>query len=271
MLASAMLRAAAVLDDQWAKEHALRTLTRIRGESTEPDSVAHTPEGVTGLLDDQVQTAAAALDAYETTGDREWIDWAVRLMDRVWADYRDEAGGGLFDTARGRDDEAGLLPARAKPIQDAPTPSPNGVAGVVFARLHELTGEVRWKERGAALVAAFAGRAAELGLHAATYLLAVDWQLNPATHLVVVGGLRDPAAQAMHRASLTGFVPRRLVQLVDREQSTRQVLPAAIRGMLAGGDGPRGYACAGATCSQPAGDLASWQVILESLRILIPA
>jgi uncharacterized protein YyaL (SSP411 family) len=137
---------------------------------------------------------------------------------------------------------------------------------VVFARLHELTGEARWKERGAALVAAFAGRAAELGLHAATYLLAVDWQLNPATHLVVVGDLRSPATQAMHRASLSGFVPRRLVQLVDRGQAARQILPAAIRGMLDGGDSPRGYACTGATCSQPAGDLATWELTLESVR-----
>ena len=88
------------------------------------------------------------------------------------------------------------------------------MAGIVTARLHELTGEARWEERGAALVAAFAGRAAELGLHAATYLLAVDWQVNPATHLVVVGDPHDQQVQAMHRAALAGFTPRRVVQLV---------------------------------------------------------
>jgi uncharacterized protein YyaL (SSP411 family) len=271
MLASAMLRAAAVLDDHWARQHALLTMVRIRRESPKPDAVAHTPGGVTGLLDDQVQAAAAGLDAYETTGDREWLEWAGRLMDRVWSDYWDEVGGGLFDTARTRDEEAGLLPARAKPIQDAPTPSPNGIAGFVFARLHELTGQPRWQARGAALVAAFAGRAAELGLHAATYLLAVDWQLNPSTHLVVVGDPRDPVTLAMHQASLGGFLPRRLVQLVDRGESARLLLPAAIRGMLAVGDTPRGYACTGATCSQPAGDLETWQATLESLRVAVPA
>jgi uncharacterized protein YyaL (SSP411 family) len=270
MLASAMLRAAAVLGDGWAREHALLTLKRIRQESVESDAVAHTPGGVTGLLEDQVQAAAAGLDAYESTGDRGCLDWAASLMDRVWVDYQDEAAGGLFDTARGRADEAGLLPARAKPIQDAPTPSPNGVAAIVLARLHELTGEPRWRERGAAVVAAFAGRAAELGLYAATYLLAVDWQLNPATHLVVVGDRRDPATRAMHHASLGGFVPRRLVQLVDRDDAGRQMLPAAIRGMLTGGNGTRGYACIGATCSQPAADLASWQATLESFRSAVP-
>ena len=43
--------------------------------STE-DAVAHTPGGVAGLLDDQVQVAAAALDAYEATGDGDWLAWA---------------------------------------------------------------------------------------------------------------------------------------------------------------------------------------------------
>jgi uncharacterized protein len=271
MMASAMLRAAAVLGDDWAGKHALLTLTRIRNESVEPDAVAHTPGGVTGLLDDQVQVAAAGLDAYEMTGERSWLEWAGRLTDRVWADYWDSDGAGLFDTARDRTGEAGLLPARAKPIQDTPTPSPNGVAGLVAARLHELTGEARWQERGSALAAAFAGLAAELGLYTATYLLAVDWQLNPATHLVVVGEAKDPTVLAMHRAAAAGFLPRRVVQVLVPSEAPTRPLPAALKGMLAARGAPRGYACTGATCSQPAADLPSWQVTLESLRSAVPA
>jgi uncharacterized protein YyaL (SSP411 family) len=100
MMASAMLRAAVVLDDAPAGIHALATLDLLRREGPEPDALAHTPGGVTGLLDDQVQAAAAALDAYETTGNGEWLAWAEGLMERVWKDYWDDAAGGLFDTAR---------------------------------------------------------------------------------------------------------------------------------------------------------------------------
>jgi uncharacterized protein len=271
MMASAMLRAGAVLGDDWASGHALLTLERLRQESAAADAVAHTPGGVTGLLDDQVQTAAAALDAYEATGTRGWFDWALQIMERVWSDYWDNNAGGLFDTAPGREEQAGLLPARAKPIQDTPTPSPNGVAGIVAHRLHELTGEARWQERGAALVAAFAGRASELGLYAATYLLAVDWQLNPVTHFVVVGEPHDSEARAMHRTALAGFVPRRITQFLTPTAADSQPLPAALRGMLAVGRAPRGYACTGTSCSPPAGTLAAWQVTLESLRAGVPA
>jgi uncharacterized protein YyaL (SSP411 family) len=266
MMASAMLRASAVLGDTWAGAHALLTLNRLLEQSPEPDAVAHTPGGVTGLLDDQVNVAAAALDAYEATGDGKWLEWAQRLMERVWREYADENGAGLFDTARGRRDETGLLPARAKPIQDAPTPSPNGVAGIVAFRLFELTGDARWRERGSSLVAAFAGRAAELGLYAATYLLAADWQLNPATHLVVVGDPHDETARAMHAAALAGFLPRRIVQRVSPNAVEQRRLPEALRGMLAVAKAPRGYACTGTSCSAPAEDLSSWVAALESLQ-----
>jgi uncharacterized protein YyaL (SSP411 family) len=267
MMASAMLRASAVLGDEWARSHAIATLQRIRAESPEPDAVAHTPGGMTGLLDDQVQAAAAALDAYEITGQRDWLDWSERLMDRVWADYWDHEGGGLFDTARGRSGEEGLLPARAKPVQDTPTPSPNGVAGIVLARLHELTSVPRWIERAAALVAAFAGRAGGLGLHASTYLLSVDWQLNPATHLVLIGNPHDATVADMHRAALSGFLPRRIVQLLSPSEATDRPLPPALRSMVAIGESPRGYACAGTSCSPPAANLASWEATLESFRV----
>jgi uncharacterized protein len=271
MMASAMLRAGAVLGDEWAGTHALLTLTRIRKESIAPDAVGHTPGGLTGLLDDQVQVAAASLDAYELTGQREWLDWSERLMDRVWADYWDTDAGGLFDTAKDRRDEEGLLPTRAKPVQDTPTPSPNGIAGIVLARLHELTSEPRWKDRGNALVAAFAGRAAELGLYAATYLLAVDWQVNPAFHLVVVGDPADPTTRDMHRAALAGFLPRRVVQRLGASEAGEPALPPALKSMVSAGPSPRGYACSGTSCSPPAEDLAAWQSTLESLRTAVPA
>ena len=274
MMASAMLRAGAVLGDDLARRHALATLALIRrdspagpsGDGAGSDALAHTPNGIGGLLDDQVLVAAAALDAYEVTGDWTWLDWAERLMDRVWADYWDGETGGLWDTARSRGTEPGLLPARAKPIQDAPTPSPNGVAGQVCARLHEITTAPRWRERGEALARAFAGRAAELGLYAAAYLLAVDWQLHPVTHLVIVGGPDDPVARQMHQEALAGFVPRRIVQWIAPADAASRTLPAALAGMVSTARAPRAYCCTGTACGPPADDLDGWRAVLGTLR-----
>jgi uncharacterized protein len=270
MMASAMLRAGSVLGDEWARGHALATLELLRRESLEPDALSHTPGGVTGLLDDQVQVAAAALDAYETTGDREWLAWAERIMERVWRDYWDEGAGGFFDTARGRNGGEGLLPARVKPVQDTPTPSPNGVAGITLVRLHELTGDARWRERAGALVAAFAGGALELGLHGSAFLLAMDWYLNPGTHRVVIGEEGDETAEAMHRAALARFAPRRVVQRLTPAEAEAGRLPAAIAGMLAAATGTRGYACVGTSCSLPVATLEEWEQLLAGSARVSP-
>ncbi|MGH7499981.1 MAG: thioredoxin domain-containing protein [Gemmatimonadales bacterium] len=270
MMASALLRAGEVLGDEWAKAHALTTMSRIRRESAEPGAVAHTRGGVRGMLDDQVQVASAAIDAAEATADPAWLDWAERIMDRVWEDYWDRESGGLFDTPRGRDSEPGLLPTRAKPVQDTPTPSPNGVAGIVFSRLHQHTGAPRWRERTEALVQAFAGRPGDLGIHTAAYLLAADWHVNPATHLVIVGDPEEETAHAMHAAALASFVPRRIVWRVSSSSAAERSLPAALAAMADTGRSPRGYACSGASCSAPADDLESWMATLAALPRAVP-
>ena len=233
MMASALLRSGDVLGDGWAREHALLDSRAPPPRGGRADALPHTPGGVTGLLEDQVHAAAAALDAYEVTAEAGWLRWAEALMERVWRDYRDEARGGLFDSVPSSRGE-GLLPTRLKPIQDTPTPSPNGVAGVVCARLHAFTEDVRWAERRQELVAAFAGGAAALGLHGAAYLLALDWQLNPPTHLVVTGAAGDPTAEAFHRAALAGFAPRRVVRRLLPEPAEAP-LPPPLRAMLRSG------------------------------------
>jgi uncharacterized protein YyaL (SSP411 family) len=154
-------------------------------------------------------------------------------------------------------------------VQDAPTPSPNGVAGVVAARLHALTARPEWGERAAALARAFAGRAGELGLYAAAYLLAVDWVLAPPTHLVVADGGDADEGDRMLRRALAAYAPRRVVQRV-RAGADGATLPPAVaamaRGASAGIDGrARGYACIGASCSAPAAGEEAWAETLAAL------
>src|SRR5205823_5894028 len=109
-------------------------------------------------------------------------------------------------------------------------------------------------------------RAAELGLHAAAYLLAVDWQLHPVTHLVIVGHSDDLTAGQMHREALAGFLPRRIVQWIAPDQAESRTLPAALAGMVSTGKAPRAYGCTGTVCGPPAEDLDAWRAVLRTLR-----
>jgi len=262
MLSSALFRAGAVLDDPWAGEAALRTLARLRAEAPAPDRIPHAPGGDADLLEDQVQVAAAAIDALEHTGETTWLDWAVQIMERVWADFADPEAGGLFDVARGRGGE-GLLPLRVKPVEDAPTPSPNGVGALVLARLHAHTTEPKWAERRDAVLRAFAGAAPKLGLHAATWLRAADWALSPVSHLVVVGAPGDAGADQMFHEARRAALPRAVLRRLLPEASGSG-LPSALAGMVATGKAPRGYLCIGETCLAPAQSIDEWASTLRT-------
>jgi hypothetical protein len=233
MMAGAFLQAGAVLDRPECNDLALKVLERIwQGAWGVGHGMGHVlgRDEPRGLLDDNVQSAAAFLDAYEATGESAWLDRAVQVMTYVAGAHGDDSGG-FFDLARGGSGGA-YLATRAKPIQDAPTPSPNGVAALVFARLWGLTDGPEWRTQLDRQLAAFAGAAAELSLHGATLLRALDWAVHPVTRFEVSGPKGDGPACAMHLLALQTYRPRRVV--------VRKTAPQ-----------PAATVCVGTTCSLP--------------------
>ncbi|HKI96025.1 MAG TPA: hypothetical protein VJ992_12135, partial [Gemmatimonadales bacterium] len=251
MMASALLTAGGCLGREDFDHHALTTLERIFVEGSPDDGatgIAHAIGGAFGgILDDQVHVAHAALDAYEATGDRRWLARAERLMEHVWTTYAADEGG-LYDCVpRG---EGGLLDHPIKPIQDAPTPSGNGVGALVCARLAEQTGRDRWRTRHRSIVTTFGAALEPLGLHGATLLLAADWLVHPAAHVVVVGGTDDAAGAALRRTARAVYHPRKVVTLLAPGDDATG-LPDVLRAMM-DGSAPRAYVCVGPQCAPPA-------------------
>ncbi len=253
MMAAALLYAGAVLDRVECNDLALRVLERIWTEAwSESSGMRHVlgrsgsmPSGA-GLLDDNVQSAAAFLDAYEATGRDEWRERAIAVMTYCatahWAAHRGDPTGGYFDIAQDQNG-TGYLATRAKPVQDAPTPSPNGVAALVLARLWSLTDAPEWRTLLDRQLAAFAGVAAELALHGATLLTAIDWALHPPTRIEVAGPAGPGPACAMHLLALQRFRPRKVVVRRIAER-------------------PRATVCVGPTCSLPVDTPDQLEVLL---------
>jgi uncharacterized protein len=245
MMASAFLHAGAVLDLPDLNRMALGALERIWTEARDGDALRHAiaPGGPTGLLDDQVQAAAAFVDAFEATGDRAWLDRATQLLTYCWRELWDHKDGGFRDL-KPPAGAIGLLGESAKPIQDSPTPSANGTAALTLGRLAEITGAAEWRERRDATLAAFAGRALELSLHGATLLRAIDLAANPVHRIEVAGPKAPGAACDMHLLALQTYRPRKVV----------------IRDPA---DAPRATVCVGTTCSLAAADRAAFAKTLE--------
>jgi uncharacterized protein len=243
MLAAAFLQAGAVLDRPECNDLALQALERIwSGAWNETGGMGHVigrPEP-RGMLDDHVQSAAAFLDAFEATGAELWLDRAVRVMTHCRRAHWDEAGGGYFDAPR---DGLAYLGTPAKPVQDSPTPSPNGVAALVLARLWALTDKKEWRAQLDLQLSAFAGSVVELSLYGATLARAVDWAVHPVTRIEVSGPAGPGPACAMHLLALQTYRPRRIVVRKTAER------PAAT-------------VCVGTTCSLP---VAAPEALAEQL------
>jgi uncharacterized protein YyaL (SSP411 family) len=213
MMASAFLHAGAVLDRPECNTLALAVLGRIWNASwDETAGMSHVIGRAEprGLLDDNVHAAAAFLDAFEATGDGAWLERARTVMSHCSRAHWDDAAGGFFDVANGPAGTA-YLATRAKPVQDAPTPSGNGVAALVLARLWGLTDEPEWRTLLDRQLAAFAGSASQLSLHGATLFAAVDWGVHPITRVEVSGPAGEGPACAMHLLALQTYRPRKLV------------------------------------------------------------
>jgi len=244
MMAGAFLQAGAVLDRPACNEVALQVLERIWKNAWDVGSgmshVIDRPQP-RGILDDNVQSAAAFLDAYESTGEDKWLKRARDVMTYCEQSHSDSAAG-YFDIAA--TNGAAYLSARAKPVQDAPTPSPNGVAALVLARLWALTDTAEWRERLDRQLGAFAGSARELSLYGSTLLRALDWAVNPVTRIEVSGPTGEGPACAMHLLALQTYRPRKVVvrKIADR--------PAAT-------------VCVGTTCSLPVATAEELAKLLE--------
>jgi uncharacterized protein YyaL (SSP411 family) len=230
--------------------------------------VVGAPDSVGGLLDDQVHMAQALLDAFSHTGDGRWLRLAAATMDYVLDEFRAPAGAFYDMAAAGRAPRPGGLDLSYVPVQDAPTPSGNGVAILALERLAALTGDARYRDAAERALLACAPGHLEQGLFTATVGLALDTHLAPPLHVVVVGPREHPATRALLAAALQTYRHGTVVQLYDpASHGDAGQLPRTVAGEAAPRAGTpaaaRAYACTATECAAPA---ESPEVLAETIR-----
>ena len=250
MLAEALLEASAILARPDCAEFALRTLERLWSEAMTPGGgMRHRADHPGGpvLLDDQVQAASAAIAAYQHTGDGRWLERSRALADFTLERLADKVGGGFYDSVPGAG--AGLLDQPAKPIQDAPTPSPNAVAASVLLRLAAITETPHYAAEAERTIEAFAGGAADAGLFVAAYMQAADLMIHGACRIVVAD--TTTIGNGLAGEALAVYRPRTVVS-------------HAAASPVAGIAGPVALVCIGTACAAPATDAAALRHTLET-------
>ena len=198
-------------------------------------------------LDDYAGICRAALALYETTGDRRFLDRVPVWLDIVERHYRDAKGGGYFFAADFVDD----LITRPKTIHDGATPTGNAMLVEVFARLYYLTGEIAYRDRAEAQIAAFSGELPQTAQINPT-LLNANELLHRATQIVICGDQDDDRVAAFTRAAYGASLPDRVVQFVAAGTVLPKDHPAHGKGPVEGEAAV--YVCRGPVCSLPLTD-----------------
>ena len=151
----------------WGVRHAIAGM---------PAAGAMTPQG---LLQDQVQVAAACLAAHRLGKEPRYLDVALDLTAIVERGYADPQGG-YYDVARLPTDAASApaLGDRTKHVFDDVLPGPNAVAALLLAQLTQVTSDPSYRRRAQAALDAFAGAMDGAGVRASTFLTAARQTLG---------------------------------------------------------------------------------------------
>jgi uncharacterized protein YyaL (SSP411 family) len=105
-----------------------------------------------GYLDDYAYVTHGLLCLHDATGDRKWLDDAIRLTDLMVQYFGDAEAGGFFYTSSDHE----KLFARSKDQYDGAQPSGNSVAARNLTRLWMKTGEARFRTQADKTFKAFA-------------------------------------------------------------------------------------------------------------------
>jgi uncharacterized protein YyaL (SSP411 family) len=269
MMISAYLDAFKAFGEKSYLDFALKTLNRIMQEGISPEfAVAHSigSGSPRGLLDDQVQVAAALLDAYEVTGTERYLSLARKIMDRTLTTNWDSEAGGFFDLPQG-DGKLGPLGLTQKPIQDSPTSAANSTAILVLVRLNQVTGDESYLTYTERAVKHFAPVCKDYGIFAAAYFHALDVFLNPPAHVVIIGRKDDPRTLALHETALHTYRPDMIVQLYHPDGANGAKLPSVISSMAATSKVPSAFVCTNFLCAPPAHDQATLETTIKSFGL----
>ena len=173
-MVSTAFASASVFSDDGLRDFALKSLERVLLASYKPGhGVAHYHDGqprVRGLLADQLDMAAACLDAFDASGNVVYEMMAEELGHYAMRTMFDESHGGFFDRANEDEDgepSIGLMSRRLKPFVT------NCDGARTLLRLGAASGEQDFVRAAERTIDAMRPLAASQGPLAAHWLLAV--------------------------------------------------------------------------------------------------
>lgn len=239
MAVSNLLKASLILDRPDLREHAMRTLSFLLEHLFDRDGeVFHYWDGtyhLPGLLPDQAHLVRALIDASQLTGDADLLLPAEKIAENVIRRQR-APGGGFYDILQDKSYHGSML-RRNRSILE------NSNMAEALVRLSYLSRRPEFYDEAIQTLEAFTGDYKKYGYYVSGYGRAVDLIFYEPLVITVVGNRDSEDTDALRRASLSGYVPSRIVQMLDPVHD-----PILIgRGGYEVEDRAKAYLCVGRT------------------------
>ena len=210
----------------------------------------------TAFVDDYAFMVGACLDLYEATGDVRWLDHAVALQGLQDARYLDERGGGYYLGAN----DAETLLVREKPVYDGAVPSANSIAAMNLLRLHDLTGDSKWRLTAERLFALLGLRVTRSPNGFSCLLLALDHYYDAPLEIALIAPRTRQEAGPLAERLQTTFVPNKaFVILTDAEAAEQQARIPWLENKRAMSGKSTAYVCERGRCDLPTSNPAVFQ------------
>jgi len=240
MMISAYLFASVVLKNLSYRKVALRTVDLLLEKSYSPRrGMYHYHSGgerrLPGLLTDQASMMKCLTDAYQSTSDRRFLNYAESIAKNLLGNLWDNTGG--FHDRPKSAEALGALKAPGKPFDE------NSAAIDAFLRLHYLTGKEEYLGPASRTLEHFASSYQRYGVLAATYGLAVELYLRP-VQIHIVGSKKDPVATRFLDECLGVYNPLKVAELLDPTEDAERL--TSLKYPMA--ETPRAYVCFQGTC-----------------------
>ena len=196
---AALLRAGHALGDEAAQAAGLGALELLHERAYRPGrGVLHALEPAEDpriYLTAQADAAFAFFDAYETTGERRWLEASRQVVEAAWRNLR-QAGQTTLDDRLSEPLEVGLLLNPRRPLL------PNVRLARTLVRLAAADGDERDRGRARSILATHAGDLTVFGLHGIPAALAIEELTAEPLVVRIHGDPADAATAALRRAAV---------------------------------------------------------------------
>jgi len=201
-----------------------------------------------GILDDYAYLIQGLLTLYEAGFDEKWFRWARDLQAKQDELLWDGDGWGYFFSEA----NSNFLPIRKKEFHDSARPAGNGVAVLNLLRLYNFTFEAEYKIKAEKILKGIGERLLRFPGSYSQMLVALDFYLDRAKQIAVVGDAASSDNKTILRAMQSRFLPNKI--LAFKSSASAAALPILKDKVTAEGK-TTVYVCEENICKYPTGDL----------------